>query len=317
MNKLDRDAASAQWQYRLATLCRSVHTRFCEASLTDDNSLTDLRIAFVTINITAFPFDLFGSSGSRAGAELLLDELREILADNRRERAPSRAEAYRDHVKVHDLAFETMRHYEDWRKRGRHAVRKAWQNEECLFWLSGNHLGVLPAYDELAGSDTLVVQLDAHLDIHHFSTTSQELSHGNFVMHCDGKLPALWNLGHRDLLLPEKHVGEYYRSAISARELFADEARALRRLKQAAKQAPRIFVDIDCDVIDPVHFPAVAEPVPLGLMPQQVLRILDAVWSERVVGMAISEFHPAHDERDRSLALLVWLIEYLMLRVTS
>ena len=33
-----------------------------------------------------FPFDLFGSGGAGAGVDLLADELREILADNRRER---------------------------------------------------------------------------------------------------------------------------------------------------------------------------------------------------------------------------------------
>ena len=45
-----------------------------------------------------FPFDLFGSPGAGAGAELLADELREMLADNRRERVPTRALAYQDQV---------------------------------------------------------------------------------------------------------------------------------------------------------------------------------------------------------------------------
>src|SRR5205823_10855543 len=124
----------------------------------------------MNINITAFPFDLFGSKGAGAGAELLLDEVREILADNRRERAPTRALAYLDLVKLNEVAFETMRQVEDWRRRGRQAVRNAWRAREGLFWLAGNHLGVLPVYDELAGTDTLVIQFDAHLDIHHFST---------------------------------------------------------------------------------------------------------------------------------------------------
>ena len=33
-----------------------------------------------------FPFDLFGSSGTADGVRLLADEMREMLADNRRER---------------------------------------------------------------------------------------------------------------------------------------------------------------------------------------------------------------------------------------
>jgi arginase family enzyme len=280
------------------------------------NSLSSYNLP-VTINITSFPFDLFGSSGSRAGPELLFDEIREILADNRREQVKTRAAAYRHCVKLHEVTFETTRDYNDWRRRGRQAVRKAWHQDQSLMWLSGNHLGVLSLYDELAGTDTLVVQLDAHLDIHHFSTCTQELSHGNFLMHTGGKLPAIWNIGHRDLLLPEEHIRKFYRTAISATDFLADEAAVLRRLKQAAARAKRVFIDIDCDVLDPVHFPAVAEPVPFGLSPHQLLRIVNAVWSKRVIGLALSEFHPAHDDRDRCLATLVWFIEYLLLALTE
>jgi agmatinase len=271
----------------------------------------------VTINITAFPFDLFGSSGSRTGPELLLDEIREIVADNHREKTKTRAAAYRDCVKLHEIAFETTHDYNDWRLRGRQAARKAWQKNERLFWLSGNHLGVLPLYDELAGTDTLVIQLDAHLDIHYFSTCTPELSHGNFLMHCGGKLPKIWNIGHRDLLLPDEHIRKFYRTAIAATDFLAYQEAVLRRLKQAAARAKRVFIDIDCDVLDPVHFPAVAEPVPFGLSPHPHFRVVNAVSSKRVVGLAISEFHPSHDKRDRSLATLVWLIEYLLLALTE
>ena len=36
-------------------------------------------------SLIVFPFDLFGSGGAGAGAALIADEFREILADNRRE----------------------------------------------------------------------------------------------------------------------------------------------------------------------------------------------------------------------------------------
>ena len=76
----------------------------------------------------------------------------------------------------------------------------------------------------------------------------------------------------------------------------------------------RVFLDLDCDVFDPAFFPAVTQPVPFGLGPAQVLRVLDAVWSERVVGLAVSEFDPGRDRNDMSLAALMWLIEHLLLR---
>src|SRR5918911_996148 len=49
-----------------------------------------------------FPFDLFGSPGAGAGAALVADELREVLADNRRERVPTRAAAYTDRLRRSD-----------------------------------------------------------------------------------------------------------------------------------------------------------------------------------------------------------------------
>ena len=51
------------------------------------------------------------------------------------------------------------------------------------------------------GESVLIVQLDAHLDIHHFRDCTAELSHGNFLLHVEGRLPPLVNAGHRDQLL--------------------------------------------------------------------------------------------------------------------
>ena len=46
-----------------------------------------------------------------------------------------------------------------------------------------------------------------------------------------------------------------------------------------------------------------------------LLRFIDAAWSPRVVGLALSEFDPGRDVRDGSLATLAWLVEYLLLRL--
>jgi agmatinase len=262
-----------------------------------------------------FPFDLFGSGGSAAGASLLADELQEVLADNRRERVATRARAYTRHVRIREFAFETLADYASWRERGRAAIREVFGQDDFLLWVSGNHLGALPVYDELAGrEDTLVVQLDAHLDIHHFADCTAEPSHGNFLLHCDGSLPPLINAGHRELLLTPEHVGRYYRRTFSAAELAVDPGPALGHLRQASRAARRVFLDIDCDVFDPAYFPATAEPVPFGLAPPQVLHLIDAAWGPNVAGVLVSEFDPGRDRNDVSLAAVVWLIEYLLLR---
>jgi arginase family enzyme len=263
-----------------------------------------------------FPFDLFGSPGAGAGAALLGDELREVLADNRRETVPTRAAAYAGRLRLREFTFETLADYDGWRRRGRRAIRQALRRGDFLLWLAGNHLGALPLYDELSalGERCLVVQLDAHLDIHHFAGCTPELSHGNFLRHCAGPLPPLVNVGHRELLLTPEEVGRFYRLALPAEALALDAEKVLAALRQAGAGAERVFLDIDCDVLEPAFFPAVARPVPFGLSPQQLLRCLDAVWSERVAGVAVSEFDPACDQDDRSLATVVWLLERLLLR---
>lgn len=263
-----------------------------------------------------YPFDLFGSAGTGAGADLLADAFREMLADNRRERIPTRADCYTARVKTRRFSFETPAAYEEWRPRARAAVRRVWQRGDFLLWVTGNHLGVLPIYDELSqkASDTLVVQFDAHLDIHQFADCTPELSHGNFLRHCAGTLPPIINVGHRDLLLPAEAVAPFFRRAFSAPELMIDAEPALQEVRKAAGQAARVFLDIDCDVFDPVFFPAVTNPLPFGLSPGLLLQFVNAVWSERVAGVALSEFDPARDRNDQSLSTLVWLLEYLLLK---
>ena len=63
-----------------------------------------------------FPFDLFGTPGAGAGAALLGDELREVLADNRRETVATRARAYTEHVRFREVAFETTEQCSNWRR---------------------------------------------------------------------------------------------------------------------------------------------------------------------------------------------------------
>jgi arginase family enzyme len=265
--------------------------------------------------LTFFPFDLFGSAGTAAGVELLADACREMLADNRREKVPTRATSYMPHVRIREHTFETLDQLNDWRRRGRQSVRQSFDRGDFLLWVTGNHLGTLPVYDELSGrDDTLVIQFDAHLDVYNLSDCTTELSHGNFLLHCDGPLPQIINVGARELLLQPEYLGQYYRSVISTAALAVDEEGTLDRVRKECGRAARVFIDLDCDVFDPAYFPALAHPLPFGISPTQFLRFLDATWTENVVGVSIAEFDPARDVRDQSLSTLVWLFEYLLLR---
>jgi agmatinase len=260
-----------------------------------------------------FPFDLFGSGGTARGAELLADAFREMLDDNKRERKPTRARAYTNRVRIEEFSFKTPADYQSWHADARGAIRRALQKKEFLLWITGNHLGVLPVYEEL-GPDTLVLQLDAHLDIYHLSDCTEELCHGNFLLHAGAPLPAIINGGSRELLLPPEHVAKYYRQVFTATELAVAPDAVLREIRQACAAAKSVFLDIDCDVFDPAFFPAVTNPLPFGIDPRMLLRLVDAAWSEKVAGLALSEFDPARDINDRSLATLLWLLEFVLLK---
>src|SRR5262245_13765591 len=165
-----------------------------------------------------FPFDLFGSAGAGAGSRLLADAFRELLDDNRQEKIATRARCYAGKVRLHEAAFDNLDALQAWRETGRKLARSALARGDCLIWAAGNHLGVLPVYEELAERDILVVQLDAHLDVYNLSDCTRELSHGNFLLHGE-RLPPLVNVGHRELLLRPDYVAKFYRQTFPAAEL--------------------------------------------------------------------------------------------------
>ncbi len=259
-----------------------------------------------------FPFDLFGSAGTRTGVELLADAFQEMLADNKRERIATRARAYADKVRFEEYTFESLADYKDWRGQARTRVRQVLRQDEFLVWVTGNHLGALPIYDELP-RDTLVVQLDAHLDIYNLSDCTSELSHGNFLLHADKPLPRIVNVGHRELLLRAEYIQKHYDAHFSAVDLALDRVAVLGKLREMCQPVERVFLDLDCDVFDPAYVPATAQARPCGVDPLFVVQLLDAVGAERLAGFAISEFDPARDRNDRCLETLMWLMEHVLL----
>ncbi len=264
-----------------------------------------------------FPFDLFGNSGTGAGAQLLGDALREILADNKRETRPTRCDAYRNLVRVKEVSFETPEAIADWRKLGRHAVRALRKANDFGLWFAGNHLGVLPIYEELgadAADTTLVIQFDAHLDVYQLHDVTEHPANGNFLLHTEGPLPTIVNVGHRDLFLPEPEIHETFAAAFSAEQVMADMPSVAAQVREFAMAAERVWIDLDVDVFDPAYAPAVHQPLPFGLSPMQFLTLLNAAWAGNVIGLSISEYDPGRDVRDTTLNLLGWLTEWILLK---
>jgi hypothetical protein len=55
--------------------------------------------------------------------------------------------------------------------------------------------------------------------------------------------------------------------------------------------------------------------LPFGLRPNFVIKLVQAIGVEKLCGMAISEFDPGRDRHDQSLSTLIWLLEWMLLRL--
>ncbi|MGL4422854.1 MAG: arginase family protein [Gemmataceae bacterium] len=264
------------------------------------------------ITIVTFPFDGFGNSGTSGGATLLADVVHEILHDLDEEQKPTRQQILREQLHFHEERFHTPRRLAQWLERGQYLAKEYLNSDQTIVWLGGNHLSVLPVYQTLTRTD-LVVQCDAHLDCYDLHDIEPELTHGNFLRSASCTVPVV-NLGHRDLFLPPESIARYFHQAVPAEEFHADSAKVLKRLAPLVKKAERVWIDIDVDVFEPAIAPAVHQPSPGGLWLPQVLSILRAVPSQKILGLSISEFDPGRDRSDTTLNLLGWFLEWFLLR---
>ena len=263
--------------------------------------------------VILFPFDQFGNAGTGAGAALLYDYIAELIDDNSRETRTVRSASYDQLVGMQEATFPHVKALQTWQTVGKQTLRHALKAKQRVLWLGGNHLSVLPVYEEL-GSETLVVQFDAHLDVYQLHDVSPHPANGNFLLHAEGSLPSIVNVGHRDLFLPRKEIERTFTAAHSALDVHRDTDRIAKDLEKRSEKAKRVWIDIDIDALDPAHAPAVHHPLPCGLSSAQLLRLLDAVFTGEVVGVSFSEFDPGRDRNETTLTLLGWLIEWILLR---
>jgi arginase family enzyme len=254
------------------------------------------------------PFAQFGNPGTQRGAEALGDAVREMLDDARAESRTTRLGRFADLVRVEELPLETPADYSQWRERSREVAREALDRGEFLLWIGGNHLSVMPVYEELAEQPgAAIVQFDAHLDVYHYNDVYSSLTHGNFIRHLERR-PKLVNIGHRDLFLPPGEIRTYFDVAVAA----TSDA-STRRVENAVARSRPICLDVDWDVLDPAFFPAVDDPMPAGLSPRELIAWFQRLWSDRIEVVCFSEFNSGRDDRSRSLELAVWMVEQALL----
>lgn len=73
------------------------------------------------------------------------------------------------------------------------------------------------------------------------------------------------------------------------------------------------YISIDVDVIDPSFAPGTGTPVPMGMTPGTLLRLLEAVTHQnRIVGIDVVELCPSLDRDDMTTSLVFHMLMHLL-----
>ncbi|MBP7403210.1 MAG: arginase family protein [Clostridia bacterium] len=161
--------------------------------------------------------------------------------------------------------------------------------------------------DRLWSGDMALLWIDAHADLNIPVTSATKRFYGMPVRTLIGEGDAeivrllgnrldparIIQLAVRDVDPPER---EYLATAgirsLSVAEAEQDIDTVVRAVRDAGKS--RLYIHIDLDALDPDKFPHVPLPVPEGLDPDTLIRLLRRLLSEfRIPGMGLFEYMPA------------------------
>ncbi|MEM2226897.1 MAG: agmatinase [Candidatus Bathyarchaeia archaeon] len=260
--------------------------------------------------VIGVPFDR--TSTYRPGSRFAPNALREISLNVETYSFLSEIDA--EDLKIHDAGnLSISANVEETLERVRRVVSEVVGSGKVSILLGGEHTisyGALMALSDL-GIKFDVVDLDAHSDARD-EYEGLRLSHATFMRR------AVEDLGIRDI----RYVGL---RAISKEELGfirgegvkANTALDLKGLGKGASSldvlfsdpAPKRYISIDLDVLDPAFAPAVGNPEGCGVYPEELLPILKRAASARVAGIDLCEYVPAYDNGSTGVQGIKLLLE--------
>lgn len=177
-------------------------------------------------------------------------------------------------------------------------------DDDTVILIGGDCSVAVPAVEHVAGDDLAVVWFDAHPDLHMPETSPSGAFSGMAVRAIlgegadglvSGRALRPGNLvlaGARSLDDAEAAlIEDLPLTVISAAALTGPEA-LVQAL--AATGAKRVYLHIDLDVLDPATVTGVAEPVPFGLTPAQLVAAINAARAALpLAGASLSGFAPS------------------------
>ncbi|AEI67568.1 arginase family protein [Corallococcus macrosporus] len=175
-------------------------------------------------------------------------------------------------------------------------------------FLGGDHsISYAPVSVLQSAGDLCLVWIDAHTD---FSPWEGTPFHDHKqVLRRLSKLPGvrrIVQIGYRGITVgDERSLGDDAVVITSARARNLSDAELLALVPEALP----CYVSIDIDAVDPFHAPGTGAPVPDGLHPLHVRRILSALVRERrISGLDVVEVNPVLDVQTSTSAIAAELI---------
>jgi agmatinase len=175
-------------------------------------------------------------------------------------------------------------------------ARQLLEKDKFVVTVAGEHTGIVGAVRAHAEryDDLTVVQLDAHSDLRP-SYEGDPWSHASTAARILDFNKDLIQVGIRSqskeerALTDEKGISVFFGDSIQKWDgdglAWADDI--------VAATSSRVYVTLDCDVMDPSIMPATGTPEPGGLTWRQIMGLLTLLCSEReVVGLDVSELKP-------------------------
>lgn len=244
--------------------------------------------------ILGVPFDV--TSTYRTGTRFAPAAIREASLNI--EPYSFRAEKDIEDIHIHDLgdlhvtgdAVETL-------KRVEQVVKELLDVGKIPVLMGGEHTITLGA-TRAVGKNIAIIDFDAHLDLRN-EYMNQKISHTTFMRRINEQVKPtkIVEIGTRAVCKEEldyaKETGVKFISAQQIQKEGAEQTS--QKIKKLLRDAKKIYLTIDLDVLDPAFAPAVQNPEPDGLNTYTLYNLLSELCDQRIVSFDVVEAAPPYD----------------------
>jgi len=240
------------------------------------------------------PFD--STSSYRPGSRFGPSALRETSANL--ETWSWRTGVDFEEVKLHDMGDMAVVHGDSAEtiRRVAETVEDIFSSRKVPVMLGGEHMMTLGAVK--AFKDVTVVSFDAHFDMRD-EYLSNKLSHACVMRRTSEELGAgkVFLMGVRATYRGEmdfaRKSGINYLTSLEM--MRSGTKMASSWLRDRLRDAVKLYISIDIDVLDPAYAPGVGNPEPEGISPTILLDVLNEIVDDKVVGFDLMEVTPQYD----------------------